>query len=341
MNVTPPTQRTLTVFCPLGLSNRLRVLLSGLALAEASGRQFTMLWPLTPACAAPFADLFANEWPVRTVAADAIAGLPYISGWFGHLSDLLAAPEENLVLGYPGWLIRPEQFPDHAALMAPCRALFTQLQPISSIQQEIDTFRQYHFRPTMIGVHLRRGDLLRQRPDTANNTVQALNAVDRFLDASPDAGILLCTDDGAPEPASGRSTPPEGLREKFGRRYGPRLVSPTPRSLDRNASLAVQDALIDLYLLRACNYFVGTMGSSFSDMVVFGQETPHALTAGATPAYARLERIARWTGLYALLSHLGQRQIGRPLPFPALFLHYSRSPLRWLRKIQRNLTPIL
>lgn len=35
---------TLTVFSTGGLGNRLRTLLSGTALAEASGRTFTMIW---------------------------------------------------------------------------------------------------------------------------------------------------------------------------------------------------------------------------------------------------------------------------------------------------------
>jgi hypothetical protein len=54
----------LTVCSAGGLANRLKVLTSGLALAEATGRAFRMLWPLHASCTAPFATLFTNEWNV-------------------------------------------------------------------------------------------------------------------------------------------------------------------------------------------------------------------------------------------------------------------------------------
>lgn len=331
--------KTLTVFCSLGLSNRLRVLLSGLALAEASGRQFTMLWPITPACAAPFADLFANDWPVQTVDASTVAGLPYISGWFGNLPDLLTMPDPHLVVGHPTWLIRPGRFPGHDRLLARSQVLFAELQPVAPIQRAVDEFRQRHFRPTMIGVHLRRGDLLRERPDMANNTSQACVAVDQLLYKAPDAGILLCTDDGAIDPNTGHTRPREGVQEIFRRRYGSRVIWTTPRGLDRRTPQAIQDALVDLWLLRATDLFVGTQSSTFSELVVFARDLPHWLVAGATPGYQRLERLARWSGLYAGLSALGQRQTGSEVPFPVLMHYYGRAPLRWLRKLLRAIAP--
>lgn len=331
--------KTLTVFCPLGLSNRLRVLLSGLALAEASSRQFTMLWPITPACAAPFADLFANDWLVQTVDASAVAGLPYISGWFGNLPDLLTMPEPHLVVGHPTWLIRPDRFPGHDRLLARSQALLAALQPVAPIQCAVDEFRQRHFRPTMIGVHLRRGDLLRERPDAANNTTQACVAVDQLLHKAPDAGILLCTDDGAIDPNTGQTRPREGVQEIFRRRYGGRVIWTTPRCLDRRTPQAIQDALVDLWLLRATDLFVGTETSTFSEFAVFGRDIPFLLVAGATPSYQRLERLARWSSLYAGLSDPGQRQTGSAVPFPVLMQYYGRAPLRWLRKLLRAIAP--
>jgi hypothetical protein len=331
--VAPDPERTLTAFCPLGLSNRLRVLLSGLALAEAAGRRFTMLWPITPACAAPFADLFAGDWPVETVDTAALVGLPYVSGWFGILPDMLAARDQRLVIGHPTWLIRPGQFPGHDSLLDRSQALFARLQPVAPIQQAVDEFRQYHFRPAMIGVHLRRGDHLRGRPDAASNTAQACAATDQFLRESPDAGILLCTDDGAVDPTTGRIAPKEGVQEIFRRRYGNRVIWTTPRTLDRRTPQAIQDALVDLWLLRATGLFVGTETSTFSEFVVFGRDIPHLLVAGAAPGYRRLERLARWSGLYAGLSSLGRRKTGRTLPFPELVRYYMRAPQRWLHDL--------
>jgi len=308
------------------------VLLSGLALAEATGRRFTMLWPVTPACAAPFTDLFANDWPVETVDAAALTELPYVSGWFGNLPDLLDVHDPCLVIGHPSWLIRPGQFSGHDRLLVRCQSLFAGLQPARPIQQVVTEFRQRHFRPTMIGVHLRRGDLLRERPDTANNTKQAFAMVSRFLDEAPEAGILLCTDDGAPDPKNGRLTHGEGVFAKCVARYGARVIAPIQRSYDRRSTIAIQDAVSELLLLRSCDYFVGTASSSFSEMVVFGRQLPHALAAGATPLFAALEYIARWTGLYRLLSELGQKQTGHILPFPVLLRYYKKRSLRWLAR---------
>lgn len=333
--------RTLTVFCPLGLSNRLRVLLSGLVIANASGRQFKMLWPLTPACAAPFADLFANSWPVETVDAEAVTDLPYISGWFGRLPDLLTATEPNLVIGHPGWLIRPEQFPDHDTLLTHCQTLFAELQPTPSIQQRVEAFREQHFCLTMIGVHLRRGDLLRQRPDTAYNTTQAMQAVDHVLSECPNAGILLCTDDGAVDQETGRRRTAEGVHEHFRIRYGSRVIWTTPRSLDRRTLEAIQDALVDLWLLRATDYFVGTCGSSFSEFVIYGRDLPYQMYGGASLAYQRGEQVAKMTGLKALVMKWGRRQFGHALSFAILWDYYRSLPRRILAQTIKARTPTL
>lgn len=57
---------------------------------------------------------------------------------------------------------------------------------------------------------------------SSSNTPDALAAVDTFLDAAPDAGIVLCSDDGAPNGAAAAAF--EGVHEKFQRRYGARVV---------------------------------------------------------------------------------------------------------------------
>ena len=59
-----PGERTLTVDCRAGLCNRLMVLFSGMALAEATGRDFCMLWKRTASCGATFEELFRNSWNV-------------------------------------------------------------------------------------------------------------------------------------------------------------------------------------------------------------------------------------------------------------------------------------
>jgi hypothetical protein len=322
--------RTLTVFAHTGLSNRINVLISGLALAEASGRKFRMLWPRTPACGAAFHELFANDWPVEEVDAQAIEHWPYT--WSRRIPippDLLAASVETVVIGAHQTLVRPDLYPAHAALVEPCLAYFRQLQPIAEIAAAVQSFRESRFRPTMIGVHLRRGDYRMIRPDMLDNTAAALAAVEGALRQLPQAGIFLATDDGAPD-LRAEPTPVEGVRERFVRRFGERVVWTAPRSLARSAPEGVQDGLVDLWLLRQTDYFVGSQGSAFSRLAVYGRNVPHAFCRGASPGYRRAVWLCKLTGVHWLLRWLGRREFQRDLPFTALLRYYRAEPRRLL-----------
>ncbi len=320
--------RTLTLFAHTGLSNRINVLISGLALAEASGREFRMLWPRTPACGATFGELFTNDWPVDEVDAQAITNLPY--GWSRRNPappDLLAATADAIVLGSHRTLVCPDLYPDHAALVAPCLAYFRQLQPIAAIDTAIREFSDRHFRPRMIGVHLRRGDFVAIRPDLLGNTAAAMVEVESALQQFPEAGVFLATDDGAPDLRSGHLQP-EGVREHFARRFGERVVWTTPRSQDRHTPEAVQDALVDLWLLRQTDYLIGSTGSAFSRLAVYGRDVPHTFCQGSRPAYRRAVWFYKISGIYGLLRWLGRREFQRDLAFPSLLRYYRASPRR-------------
>lgn len=321
--------RTLTVFCATGLSNRLYVLTSGMAIAAATGRAFRMLWPRTQACGAAFQELFANDWPVETVDVKVLAKRPY--AWSLHQPDppnLRAAAEDDIVLGSHRTLVRPDLFPDHAALTESCLAGFRRLQPIPAIAETAARFRTQHFRPTMIGVHLRRGDFMQVRPDLMANTPQAIAAVETALAHLPEAGIFLATDD---DPGPGK-----GVRAQFTRRFGKRVVWTTPRSLDRNSVAAVQDGLVDLWLLRQTDHFVGSAGSAFSRLAVYGLDVPHTFSRGSSPGYRRALRLYQLFGLYWLLRRLGRLEFQRDLAFPTLLRYYRSAPQRLLAGILRR-----
>jgi hypothetical protein len=278
-----PRRSTLTVFCGAGLCNRLMVLASGVIVGETSGRTFTMLWPRTPACGAGFHELFAGSWPVTDVARlEPSLWRLNIRGRHLPVPDLLNDPRPEIVLGHSYWLLRPRAHPDHAPLHARCAGILARLEPLPEIAERVQKFRARHFGATMIGVHLRRGDYHTRHPEMCGNTTAAMAAVDRFLADMPDAGILLATDDGAGDPRAG-PTPYEGVRETFGKRYGARIVQTRPRTLDRRTPDAIQDALVDLLLLRSTHAFVGTPVSTFSELAVFGREVPRVLVAEVTP----------------------------------------------------------
>ncbi len=160
----------------------------------------------------------------------------------------------------------------------------------------MDAFQEKHFRSTMIGVHLRRGDFVTVRPGIVDSTKNAMAAVDDYLNQHPDAGVLLCTDDGAVWPSK-KIAQRHGVVEAFTAKYGDRLARYVPRSLDRTESVAVEDALVELLLLRRTNMFVGTQGSGFSDFVMYRRSVPYTtLHSGAELHSARslLQRIGRW-----------------------------------------------
>ncbi len=317
--------------CFSGLGNRLRVLTSGLALAEATGRHFRCFWPRAKDSGAAFSELFESDLDVIGEEPPDIRSWPVYGGWFDPpLPDLLLSGAPELKISTSDWLLQPRLYPAHAAHSLRCAALFSGMRPAAYVQSQIEAFRAARFRPTMIGVHLRRGDFLRAQPDNAANTAPALTAVASQLERLPDAGILLCTDDGARDPWTGQPRQ-EGVNGLFIQRFGPRVVSTTPRSLDRRQPEAVQDALIDLLLLRQTQAFVGTTGSSFSEMAMFGRSSPKVLCHAHTPAVIRATRLDR------LVQRAIYHKYKRDIPARNLYYHYTERPRWWLRgQLQRH-----
>jgi hypothetical protein len=315
------SERTLTVACRWGLCNRIRVLLSGLALAEASGRQFTMLWPRFYHCAATFQELFSNTFNV--IEGDAPQGTPIYGLWASgpEWQDFLASPQRDLLLQSGTWLVRPDLYPAHRALEQRCMELMETLEPVPFIRDSVAQFRATHFRPRMIGVHLRRGDFTNMLAEA--NTGQALHSVDAFLAQQPDAGIYLCTDDGAVHPRTGKPTEKEGVRDIFVRRYGERVVFTEPRSLDRRTKEAAEDALIDFLLLRSSDFVVGTKRSSFSRLAVFGRDVPSVMCGPEGTDYRSRRLLWTVTGVYPLLKLLGFIEQRRNVPISELATSYS------------------
>lgn len=329
-------ERALSVFTVAGLCNRLRLLASGMALAQATGRDFAMLWPRAPDCGAAFAELFAGTWPVVDLPTmpPELRAFEVISRSLEDLRRLRTDSRQRILLGYHSWLLPPENGRVPSAVWRHCLDLVNALRPIAPILEAVESFRTTHFRPRMIGVHLRRGDYVRFRPDDVWNVAPALTAVDDFLGRYPDAGILLATDDGALDPWTGRVTAPEGLHTVFRQRYGTRAVWHPVRSLDRRSVETIQDAVVDLWLLRCTDAFVGSFGSSYSDHVLVGRTTPHVLCAAETPADARIARLLRAAGLAPLVRLAMRRRFGRDLAFPIACRYAVRVPLERAKRLR-------
>ena len=311
-----PSNRTLTVGAGAGLTARLRILISGLALAEMTQRQFRMLWPLTSHCAAPFDALFTNDWNVAMLAESQAAEVKRLPRFAAtELPTLLASNDPHLTRRHMSW----HNFPADSPLMARCRTLMNALQPLPQIVETVDRFREAHCRPEMIGVHLRRGDYVGLRPDKTHNTDKAIEATDAFLRQHPTAGILLCTDEETTSESGD-----VGVRQRFAARYGDRLVQTAPSTYDRSDPAAIEDALVDLWLLRSTTAFVGSDYSGFSELAVFGRDVPYRMVGDGSAAWKRLARLSRFGLFKRLLRRLGRRKFGDDRPLPFLIDHYSR-----------------
>lgn len=172
--------------------------------------------------------------------------------------------------------------------------LLGELTPIAAIHSRVESIRAAAFRPVMIGVHLRRVDMCRTHPEVTGNTMEAIEAIDELLDLHPDAGILLCSDDGAVDQITGRQHQ-EGVRERFRSRYGARVFATEPCSLDRRYPAAIGDALVDLWLLRCTDVIVGSALSSFTQLAAYGRDVPVVLCRAPEPhvqaVTGRLDRL--------------------------------------------------
>jgi hypothetical protein len=323
-------RRTMTVSCKSGLCNRLKVLLSGIALAEASGRDFSMVWEVRDSCGAGFSDLFQSRWVIHPAPLN-LRGreIDLIAAAWDCMPDILALEDRDLLVTYHDWLIRPARYSHHKPLVARCAQLLNDLSPASEICKRIESLRASLFRDQMIGVHLRRGDFVASRPDVASNLAPTLALLDKWLDELPDAGILLCTDDGADTWNSNAPQPSEGIVAQFETRYGGRVARTRPRTLNRRESGAIQDAVADLWLLRATDRFIGTAGSSFSELAMYGRTVPAVLTAGPTPQYARENRWLTRTGVARVVSRLARHEFGEDMPYTMLRWRYRERLDRW------------
>jgi len=329
------SDKTLTIFCLAGLANRIRVLVSGIAAAEVTGRTFRMFWPSTPACSAAFRELFTNNWPVIDVEnPDQLLRFNRSNTRtpLGSIENLITDPQQNIVLGATDWIIDCQRH-RAPAMHARCCKLLGELEPLPELAEQIAEIQQ-SFQPVMIGVHLRRGDFQRKRPDVAWNTRTAFRAIDRFLKKAPEAGILLCSDDGAVNWRTGDQINNEGVHEAFQKRYGDRVITTSPGSLDRRTMESAQDALVDLWLLRSTHMIVGTTGSSFSYLSAFDRDVEYAWVGGKSPVYSVIHWLVVLTGVHWLVCTLFRAKYGHDRPFPVAWRRLVRNPKRNMKAKQ-------
>jgi hypothetical protein len=127
---------------------------------------------------------------------------------------------------------------------------YSLLKPIPKLQDKINEYK-HNLQNYYISCHIRRTDSVGHVEFKHNTDEDYMNYIDSH---DSNLKIYIATDN--------RDT-----QEIFIKKYGDRLfIKPIiPSTNVRQTS--VQDAIIDIYTCAGANYFMGTEGSSFSDMI--------------------------------------------------------------------------
>lgn len=266
-------KRKLIVAANGGLCNRIIVLLSGYVLAQAANRDFQMIWEPNYLCNCEFGDLFENDFNIITDASS-LNIKPVIYGPYDFkyypVFDILESKEDLLFVKSHWWLIDPGKYPVHDTLKKRINGLFRELEPVAYVRERVGRLKKSFVRP-MLGVHIRRTDFYRCYPETQVSLGYFMKYIDRFIRKFPSGKVFISTDEDSPD-TNFFNSPFERIEERARDRYADKVIFSSPRIRQRNSPEAIQDALVDLLLLRETDYFVGTRHSSFSHMAIFDRK---------------------------------------------------------------------
>ena len=258
--------KRLTVVPHGGLCNRLRVLLSALHVSrQLADVQVDVVWARRAECGADFSELFQPLDEGRFGVRRGAFWLTPVNRRNAHVPALLRSCrfDKQIALYHPS---RDEgveallQHYDRLYLSTPYAlcpyppSLAQQLRPTTALQAEIDACL-HHFgldaSAPSLGVHIRRTDNVRAQ---AVSTLDAFQeGIRQFLQRYPQGIVFVASD----EPVVATA-----LAATFGEavRFRP------AESIRRARCEDIMAAVVDLYVLSACTYVLGSYWSSFSDM---------------------------------------------------------------------------
>ncbi len=248
-----------------GLANRLMGLLSCHRLTKMFGWDMRVSWPATYVMRCTPADLFANppvEWAddedishipddhrIYLDAGVVAEGTPPILDLERMKTDTTIAT--NCYLGHPNEG-RGKTFHNYTSSVLSVATSLADLGLSSEVSDTLDRFIDIHGDlKDAVGIHIRRGPY-----DVVEKSYFSLVTDDdysRLADLLTQGGrIVLATDSTA-------------VREDFQKKFGDRLVTYTPRSLERADDYrAIQDAFVEMLLLSKCRAVAGIAWSTFA-----------------------------------------------------------------------------
>ncbi|MDO1514316.1 hypothetical protein Q2T41_16805 [Maribacter confluentis] len=132
--------------------------------------------------------------------------------------------------------------------VAELKSNYDYLRPIDSIGNKINSISE-NFGENMIGLHVRRTDHVASKAISSNDKFKKV--VDAEIENNADVKFYLSTDDPV-------------FKDDFIKAYPNKIITNDVNSYDRNNSLAIQDAVVDLFCLSKTNKIYGSHQSSFS-----------------------------------------------------------------------------
>jgi hypothetical protein len=223
-----------------GLGNRIRVVLSGYAVAQATGRAFAYVWPIDDQFGAKMTDLW--EVPHRELPWQVARVIAKLGGGWQSAVDL---DDRRPVLAYWSAMIPAEGDPR----VAPWGEHLRALRLVPALRDRVDERAAAWDRP-MVGVMIRAHGSVHpvtarlSPPEWFYERMAAIRA------EHPDVGFFLSTDSPA-------------VAEEVTRRFDG--VDQIDGKAEVNSGAALADAVVDLYLLARTDYMLGSHYSSFSD----------------------------------------------------------------------------
>jgi hypothetical protein len=239
---------------------------SGNVIASLVGRDFVFNWRPSRSCGCKYEDLF-EESKIRIIDIN----FKYLNKPWGVRNNskfsILNIKDKFLFLETSYNLYEPSQ-DNLEYVKKEASRILRELPVKKELLEKISTYAESNLTLPSIGIHIRRGDFAARFDIESTCLSKFFEKVDEFLARYSNGIIFLATDDGAVLPVKKQKSKFQNIQNTFHEKYGTRVFSYPKKDLDRQKPEVIKDALVDLVLLTKTNVFLGTKGSTYSEVVI-------------------------------------------------------------------------
>lgn len=240
----------------LGLSNRIKCLLSAMRIAAQVDRPIAVHWPRNWACRCDFKDLFENDFlifddeTIASVKTSAERGKRFIvvDTWrLLMLPSEMATERKNSLNESPSLDFAYQDAPSNLKDAYLHQA--KRLRPVKHVEDAASSFAS-HFDDSTIAVSIRSWPDCKERADA----LFRIENVFRHLDAQSTSNFFVSCDS-------------EVVLAAIRERYGDRVLTFPKRTgtNDRVSPIGMQDILIDMLLLGRCRHLIASYLSTYPE----------------------------------------------------------------------------